>query len=81
MPNAGQYTRPCIAMSPVTRLLFDEMSTRGMTYTEMSRRSGVARTSIRDWRRVGKEPKIFNLEACFNVLGLTLTVKRIPRDA
>lgn len=60
---------------PLVRRLFEEMNAQRIGVLDMSERSGVNRNTLRDWR--GRTvPTIDNIEACFNVLGLTLTVGR-----
>ncbi|MBU2051496.1 MAG: hypothetical protein KKH61_21305 [Gammaproteobacteria bacterium] len=59
----------------ITRLL-DEMAEQQCTYDELSKRSGVSKPTLKQWRSRGV-PNMINLEAAFGALGYELTVKRI----
>lgn len=61
---------------PLVKTLFREMNRQHLGMLDMSERSGVNRNTINDWKR-RSIPSIHNLEACYNVLGLTL--KPAPR--
>ena len=63
---------------PLVKTLFREMNRQYIGILDMSERSGVNRNTINDWKR-RSIPSIHNLEACFNVLGLTLkpTARRL----
>jgi len=64
---------------PVVTKLFEEMRTQKCTYKMMKERSGIDTHTLRAWR-TRTIPTIDNLEACLNVLGLTLTTKKRVRD-
>lgn len=63
--------------SPLIRLLFEKMNSEQIGVLDMSDRSGVNKNTFKEWR-TRTVPTVDNLEACFNVLGYTLTIKRIP---
>lgn len=60
---------------PLVRKLFVEMNHQQLGMLDLSERSGVNKNTIKDWKK-RSIPQVHNLAACFNVLGLTLTVKR-----
>lgn len=60
---------------PVVTEFFEEMKQQKCTYKMMMERSGVDSQTLSAWR-TRTNPTITNLEACLNVLGLTLSVKR-----
>ncbi|QIG67446.1 hypothetical protein EVB39_117 [Rhizobium phage RHph_TM3_3_9] len=62
---------------PLVRLLFEKMNHEQIGVLDMAERSGVNKNTLKDWR-TRTAPTVDNIEACFNVVGLTLTVKRIP---
>lgn len=59
---------------PVVRRLFEEMNYQQIGLLDMAERSGINKNTLKDWR-TRTTPTIDNIEACFNVLGLTLNVK------
>jgi DNA-binding phage protein len=46
--------------------------------TDMAERTGIARNTFKGWR-TRHCPRVAELEACYNVLGMKLTVK-VVRD-
>jgi hypothetical protein len=56
---------------PLVCLLFETMRERRITVQEVADRSGVHRDTLRDWRK-RHCATVENLEACFNVVGMTL---------
>lgn len=56
---------------PLIRRLYEEMSHQQFGVTDTAERAGVARETIKGWRK-SHCPRIGELEACFNVLGYTL---------
>lgn len=58
-------------------MLFEKMNSEQIGVLDMAERSGVNKNTFKDWR-TRTAPTIDNLDACFNVLGYTLTIKRIP---
>jgi hypothetical protein len=60
---------------PLVRRLYQEMNKQQIGVLDMSERSGVNKNTFKDWR-TRTMPRVADLEACFNVLGLTLTLKR-----
>lgn len=60
---------------PLVRLMFEEMNRQQLGMLDLSERSGVNKNTIKDWKK-RSIPQVHNLAACFNALGLTLTVKR-----
>ena len=62
---------------PLVRRLYAEMNDQQTTMTEVAERAGLRRCSVGDWGRK-QSPRIADLEAAFNVLGLRLVVEAIP---
>lgn len=60
---------------PIVRAFFAEMNRQHCSYYEMERKSGVNLSTLRGWRVAKFTPQASLLEACFNVLGRTLTHK------
>ena len=56
---------------PLVRILFDEMQKQRLGVVDMAKKSGVNKNTLKDWR-IRTTPRIADLEACFNVLGLKL---------
>ena len=50
------------------------MNAQQCSQTEMARRSGVNKNTLKDWK-TRTTPTIDNLEACLNVLDLELVVR------
>lgn len=59
---------------PAVRRLFAEMNAQQCSQTEMARRSGVNRNTLKDWK-TRTTPTLDNPEACLNVLDLELVVR------
>lgn len=59
------------AAHPLVRFVFAEMRRQGITYVEMSQRSGLARETLNAWR-VRNRPDLESLEAVLGVLGYDL---------
>ena len=71
---------------PLVRRLFDEMNHQCIGVLDLADRSGLNKNTISDWR-YHTIPNVANLEACYNVLGMTLMPRPIenwrqppPRD-
>lgn len=62
---------------PLVRRLFEEMATQRICIRDVADRSGVNRNTIQDWR-TRTMPRIADLDACFNVLGMQLTARKHP---
>lgn len=58
---------------PAIRRMFAEMNAQKMALDEMEYRSGVCVDTFKSWR-TRHSPKLDNLEACLNALGLEITV-------
>lgn len=56
---------------PLVRRLVAEMNARRMPIYDMCDQAGVSTTAFTNWRRK-HTPQLQSLEACYNVLGLTL---------
>ena len=61
---------------PLVRRLFAEMNHQRIGLTDMAERVGVSRRTMNGWR-TRHCPRIVELEACYNVLGLRLVVKPV----
>ncbi len=59
---------------PLVRRLFEEMNNQQICMLDVAERSGVNKNTLKDWR-VRTIPRVADLEACFNVLGLTLVAR------
>lgn len=60
---------------PLVRRLYEEMNRQQLGLLDLAERSGVNKNTIKDWKD-RSVPQVQNLAACFNVLGLELTVKK-----
>lgn len=61
---------------PLVRRLFTEMNRQQIGVSDMAERVGVSRFTMNGWR-TRHCPRIVELEACYNVLGLRLVVKPV----
>lgn len=59
---------------PLVRRLIEEANRQKTTLTEIAKRAGLRRGTISGWR-YNRTPCVADLEAAFNVLGLTMWVK------
>lgn len=64
---------------PLVRRLFREMNRQMTTLTEVAERAGIRRETISEWR-YRYTPRVSDLDAALNVLGLELTVKSRRED-
>ncbi|MCO5059666.1 MAG: helix-turn-helix transcriptional regulator [Rhizobiaceae bacterium] len=64
---------------PLVRRLFQEMNRQKTTLTEVAERAGIRRGTISDWR-YRYTPRVSDLDAAFNVLGLELSVRPKRED-
>ena len=64
---------------PLVKRLFEEMNARQITRQQLANRSGVCVDTFKSWR-IKANPLITNLEACFNSIGMELTVKEITNE-
>lgn len=64
---------------PLVRRLVEEMNKQQIGVLDMCERSGVNKNTFRDWR-TRTIPTVDNIEACFNVLGLRLTIANDPNN-
>lgn len=60
-------------MHPIVRLIFEEANLRQLTITDIAKASGVSCACICDWRDRWA-PRLLDLEAVLNAMGLKLTV-------
>jgi len=56
--------------------MFDEMNEQQCSQATMSERSGINKNTFRSWRTKAV-PRIDDLEACLNVLGLEIVIRPI----
>ena len=70
---------PKVVGHPLVGRLVREMMRVGMSENEMSKQAGVSREALTGWR-LRTNPKITDLEACYNVLGYTLEPVRKKDD-
>jgi len=66
-----RYRMPKVTGHPLVRALYEEMYRQQITDADICRRTGICREALRNWR-TRTNPKITDLEACFNAVGLTL---------
>lgn len=59
---------------PLVKRLFEEMNREQIGILDMSKRSGVNKNTLNDWKR-RSAPQIQNLDACFAVLGMEISVR------
>lgn len=59
---------------PLVRRLFVEMNQQKTTLTEVADRAGIRRGTVSDWR-YRYTPRVADLDAALNVLGLELSVR------
>lgn len=64
---------------PLVRLLYEELNKRELRLFELAADSGICEGTIKEWKR-RCNPNILNMEACLNVLGLTLTVTELKKE-
>lgn len=64
---------------PLVRRLFEEMNRQRIGLTDMAERVGMSRFTINGWR-TRHCPRVIELEACYNVLGLRLTLSVVKDD-
>jgi len=67
---------PADRAHPLVRQMFDEMNEQQCTQATMSERSGINKNTFRSWRTKAV-PRIDDLEACLNVLGLEIVIRPI----
>lgn len=56
---------------PLVRRLFEEMNNQQLGVMDLCERAGLARGTLKGWRN-NHCPRIVEIEACLNVLGLDL---------
>lgn len=64
---------------PLVKRLVDEMNRQQIGLLDMSERSGVNKNTLKDWR-TRTVPTVDNLNACFTVLGMELSVRHAKND-
>jgi transcriptional regulator with XRE-family HTH domain len=65
---------PAERAHPLVRRLFAEMNEQQCSQQTLSERSGINKNTFRSWRTKAV-PRLDDLEACLNVLGLELTIQ------
>lgn len=63
-------------LHPIVRRLFLEMLKQHLTIWHLAEKTGINRTTIQGWR-AGKSPKMADVDDCFQVLGMRLTVVEV----
>jgi transcriptional regulator with XRE-family HTH domain len=66
--------RKLIQPHRLVHTLFDRLEEVGMSVAELSRKSGVSRTTIGNWRLGDHSPQVDHLDQCFAAVGLLLGV-------
>ena len=64
---------------PLVKELFLEMRKQRLGVVDMADKTGINKNTLKDWR-TRTMPRIADLEACFNVLGYTLGMKRMTNE-
>lgn len=62
---------------PLVRQLLIEMNREMIGLSDLAERSGIAMSTLRGWR-TRRNPRVNDLEACFNALGKRLIVAHLP---
>ena len=68
-----------VNVHPLVHELFAEMNRQQIGILDMSKRSGVNKNTLNDWK-ARSNPQVQNLDACFAALGLKLTTRRLPDE-
>ena len=68
-----------VNVHPLVQELFAEMNRQQIGILDMSKRSGVNKNTLNDWK-ARSNPQVQNLDACCAVLGLKLTTRRLPGE-
>lgn len=61
---------------PLVRELFTAMNERRISKKDMSKLAGVEYTSFATWQYRGYRPHLANIEACLQVLGYELVIRK-----
>lgn len=72
-------TKPPEHAHPFVRRLYDAMHRERIGVADTAERAGVAPETLKQWR-YKRQPDLDTLEACLNVVGLTLTVVELKRN-
>ena len=64
---------------PLVRMLFRQMNMHQMTMIELAERSGVKRTTIRQWK-TRANPLLTHIEACLNVFDVSIIGVEVDED-
>lgn len=70
---------PRVVGHPLVRALYEEMHKQKVTDADMVERTGINKNTFKDWR-TRTVPRVHDIEACFNVLGLTLKPAKIKEE-
>lgn len=66
---------------PLVRTLVDLLNDLAIPNIELARRTGITPQSLGRWFNRRGNPKMADLEACFNAIGYNLVPERIPDDS
>jgi transcriptional regulator with XRE-family HTH domain len=73
-----QYQRSKVpagpGVHPLVNRLWQEMNDQCASQEDVAKRAGVSSSTMRKWRKGERSPRLYDLEACLNVLGLEITV-------
>src|SRR5688572_11232400 len=69
-----------LAIHPFVRLIWDEMNLQCVSQEDVAIRAGVNPGTIRKWRNGTRSPRLLELEAVMNVLGMRIVAHRILDD-
>lgn len=65
------------ATHAAVKALWDEMNRQKASPLAVTRKAGVCDKTVRNWRNGTRSPKLAEIEACLNVMGLRLVVAGI----
>jgi len=65
-----------LRLHPHAEFLFAEMANQQCTAQQMAERSGVSKATIFNWSQGRSNPGMIDLEACLNVLGFSLVIRK-----
>lgn len=66
--------RPVENSHPIIKLLYETLEKRGMSYSDLSKKSGINLSTVSNWK-YKSNPTLLNLEAALNAVGYDLKVE------
>lgn len=74
MPTTEIIRKPSVRAHHIIRVIHTQMIAEGLNWSQVAKGAGVGYTTIKRWWDGSRQPKVDNLEAVLNYLGLTLKV-------